>query len=223
MFCWLWPVLFGFCFGRLASMRIFNDKGYIATMNNSQLINQTSGLYEYYTPLAIIEAARKVLGTIELDPASSANANKTVRAIEFFDEAKDGLQQTWFGNVWMNHPFSRENNPKWINKLLGSYKAGTVESACCITYACTSEKWFQPLMGYPQCYLSPRTNYLLPDGTVKRGVTKGSVVTYFGDSMQQFCNAFEDLGNIMLPHSFLLAVTPGNDKQLLIKQPEEGL
>lgn len=45
-----------------------------------QHINQTSGDVEYYTPLAIIAAAHLVLGTIDLDRASSATANKRVKA-----------------------------------------------------------------------------------------------------------------------------------------------
>ena len=45
-----------------------------------QQINQTSGDVEYYTPPAIIEAARLVMGTIDLDPASSETANERVRA-----------------------------------------------------------------------------------------------------------------------------------------------
>ena len=45
-----------------------------------QRINQTSGDVEYYTPPSSLEAARLVLGTIDLDPASSAAANECVNA-----------------------------------------------------------------------------------------------------------------------------------------------
>ena len=94
----------------------------------------------------------------------------------------------------MNHPFGRGSNAAWINKLESEFACGNVIEACCITYACTSEVWFQPLLRRPQCFLSPRTNYLLPDGTVFRGVTKGSVVTYFGTRSNAFTDAFQDLG-----------------------------
>jgi hypothetical protein len=79
------------------------------------------------------------------------------------------------------------------------YEARNVIEACCITYACTSEQWFQPLHRYPQCYLSPRTNYLLPDGTVKKGVTKGSVVTYLGRNIRAFTEQFHQLGALKMP------------------------
>lgn len=48
-------------------------------MNSAQLINQDSGDVEYYTPAQIVEAARVVLGGIDLDPASSEAVNNRFR------------------------------------------------------------------------------------------------------------------------------------------------
>ena len=168
--------------------------------NPSKLINQTSGCVEYFTPQPIIEAARYCMGDITLDPASSRIANERVGASIYFDESIDGLSLTWAGKVWLNHPFGRKNNPLWINKLVSEFEKGNVKQACCITYACTSEKWFAPLFSRPMCFLQPRTNYILPDGTLKKGVTKGSVVTYFGpdDRVDWFCENFKKLGVIKL-------------------------
>ena len=161
-------------------------------MSNAQRLNQDSGNHEYYTPSEIIGAAREVMGRITLDPASSAQANKTVRADTFYSD--NGLDRAWFGRVWMNHPFSRKNNPLWINRLHNAYCQGEIEEGLCITYAATSEAWFQPLLLRRQCFLTPRTNYLLPNGTVKRGVTKGSVVTYFGPKQSLFSSVFRHFG-----------------------------
>lgn len=165
-------------------------------MDNAQRINQTSGKVEYYTPPSIIEAARKTMGRIDLDPCSSAKANETVKAKKFYSQ--DGLTRMWMGRVWMNHPFSRKENPLWVDKLIYEYKHGLVEAACCITFASTSEAWFTPLLRHPQCFLIPRTNYLLPNGEIFRGVTKGSVVTYLGKNVQLFREHFEKLGVIKI-------------------------
>ncbi|MBV7328403.1 hypothetical protein KFU94_09110 [Chloroflexi bacterium TSY] len=210
-------------------------------MNNAQRINQTSGKTEYYTPAEIVDAARSVMGGIDLDPASSAAANERVQALHFFNKADNGLSQRWFGRVWLNHPFGdpekpckkrcpkkrcdpsfadkekkpdkwrgyciREyhpGNPDWIDKLVNEYTLGRIEQACCITFASTSEKWFQPLFNYPQCYLSPRTDYFLPNGTKKKGVTKGSVVTYFGSDLKRFDRIFGKLGRVTIPAKMLL-------------------
>lgn len=163
-------------------------------MNAAQLINQDSGDFEYYTPIEIVDAAREVMGSIDLDPASSWDANAIVRADDYFDTAVDGLSTTWKGRVWMNHPFSKKGNPLWVNKLLEEYESGRVSQACCITFAATSEKWAQPLMHRPQCFLSPRTNYYLPDGTKKKGVSKGSMVTYLGGNVGKFREVFSQFG-----------------------------
>jgi len=167
-------------------------------VENHQQINQDSGNTEWYTPPHIIRAARLTMGGIDLDPASSEAANKRVGADHFFSEM--GLFWEWRGRVWMNHPFSRVGNKAWIEKLIEEYSAGRVSEACCITFAATSEKWFQPLMQFPQCYLSPRTQYMLPDGKVKKGVTKGSVVTYLGPNLSAFALNFDWLGAIKVAY-----------------------
>ncbi len=164
-------------------------------MSPSQAINQDSGNVEFYTPEAIVAAARVALGGgIDLDPASCTVANRTVKAARIFTRSTDGLSRKWSGRVWMNHPFQRGKNHLWINKLVASFEAGEVTEACCITYAVTSEKWFQPLIVRPQCFLFPRTNYRAPDGTIQTGATKGSAVTYFGKNHQRFATAFAHLG-----------------------------
>lgn len=165
-------------------------------MNNATLINQTSGKVEFWTPQPIIEAARETMGGIDLDPASCFEANLRVKADTFFDKSIDGLSREWFGRVWMNHPFGKDQNAKWINKLLAERLAGRITAACCITFASTSEKWFRPLLAWPQCYLYGRTNYFLPDGSRMMGCTKGSVVTYLGPDFYAFQRAFSAMGAV---------------------------
>lgn len=168
-------------------------------MNNALLINQTSGVTEWYTPPHIIDAVRAVLGTIDLDPASNEHANRWIKATKIYTKTDDGLKHDWYGHVWMNHPFGRNDNKRWIAKLIGSYMDGDVTEACCITYACTSETWFQPLFDYPQCWLYPRLNYVDADGCPVRGVTKGSVVTYLGKRPYLFARVFGRYGSVTMP------------------------
>lgn len=79
--------------------------------NAATLINQTSGKTEYGTPREFVDAARMVMGSIELDPASSPEFNMTVGADRFFTKEEDGLKQVWRAKtVWMNHPFHKQEN-----------------------------------------------------------------------------------------------------------------
>jgi hypothetical protein len=73
-----------------------------------QLINQTSGEVEYFTPIEIIEAATDCIGFIDLDPASCEEANKIVGARKIFTKKDDGLSRPWKSiTLWMNHPFGK--------------------------------------------------------------------------------------------------------------------
>lgn len=187
--------------------------------NNATLINQSSGDTEIYSPPFVIAAAREVMGRIDLDPASSKLANENIGATRWFGKEHNGLTKSWHGKVWMNHPFSAgwkactetcnrktcqkrgfhiyediPSNADWINKLVTEYESGPVYEACCISFASTSEAWFQPLLKRLQCFLSPRTNYYLPDGSLYSGVTKGSAITYFGRNPNKFRSVFEKYG-----------------------------
>ncbi len=70
-------------------------------MKHSALTN------EQYTPSHIVEMVREVLGSIDLDPATSLQANKTVRAERYWT-LEDGPEATfetaWEGNVFLNPP-----------------------------------------------------------------------------------------------------------------------
>lgn len=89
-------------------------------------VGQNSGENEWYTPAPIIEAARAVLGDIDLDPASTEAANSTVKAAQFFSAEDNGLDQAWHGRVWMNPPYSQPLVQQFADKLVTSVKAGDV-------------------------------------------------------------------------------------------------
>jgi hypothetical protein len=154
-------------------------------MNSHQLINQTSNSVEWYTPWEIIQCARRLMGTIDLDPFSCYMANNRPEgriANEYHDSDCNTLDHPWFGNVWMNHPFGRKYNTDCISKIVfeAERRDRVMSWGLCITFASTSEKWFAPLLRYPQFYFTGRINYLDPlTMQPARGVTKGSVLTCF--------------------------------------------
>lgn len=170
--------------------------------NNSQLIHADSGNVEWYTPWNIIECARALMGSIDLDPFSCAKANNRPEgrlANEYFIE--DGIDADWYGNVWMNHPFGREYNEKAIAKIVHEHTRSnpSMDQACCITFASTSERWFKPLLEYPQFFFTGRTNYL--DGATMqpvKGVTKGSVITFFPPRGMTYRDAVSKLHNAFI-------------------------
>jgi hypothetical protein len=57
---------------------------------------------EWYTPIPYVEAAGTVMGGIDLDPQSCAEANLTVQATRFLSKQDDCFRHSWFGRVWIN-------------------------------------------------------------------------------------------------------------------------
>ena len=162
-------------------------------------LNQDSGNVEWFTPPNLIGLARQVLGQIDLDVASCEAANEVVRATRYFTREDDGLSQDWFGNVFMNHPYGRDNR-KWIAKLISEFNWGYCDSAICVTWAATSEVWFRPLHSHAQCYLYGRQNFVPGKSGMKvSSPTKGICVTYLGTNRQAFASAFGALGAVKVP------------------------
>ena len=169
-------------------------------MNDASDIHHDSGNVEWFTPVEIIEAARATMGGIVLDPFSCAEANETVGASNYFTKEQDGLKQEWFGNVWMNHPYGRTTNGPCIQKALAEFASGRVKQLCCITYASTTERWFRPLMQFPQCFFHRRTAFREPGGRTISGAKKGCAVTYMGPHLDRFAANFAPFGTIKVPY-----------------------
>lgn len=156
---------------------------------------------EWFTPAALLDLARTLLETIDLDPASCAEANQRVRAARYITRAEDGLGQDWSGRVWLNPPYGRGGQELWSRKLMSCYYAGSVTEALLLVNAQTSERWFQPLWGFPLCFIRGRVRFERPDGTRGMSPTKGSAVAFLASSRRwgAFTELFSSLGHVVLP------------------------
>src|SRR5258707_14839507 len=67
-------------------------------------VQHSSRSDRWFTPVDIIERSRRVLGIIDLDPASEPAANERVKATTYYTEHNDGLYHTWSGSVFCNPP-----------------------------------------------------------------------------------------------------------------------
>lgn len=117
------------------------------------------------TPAYIIEAARRVMGTIDLDPASTPLANETVGADLFYTKEDDGLSRAWFGNVWLNPPFSHPLCEQFIDKLISEYEQGYVYQAIVLTNYSTGKWYHRLLKRFP--YVQPKHHDLHPNARIE--------------------------------------------------------
>lgn len=88
---------------------------------------------EWFTPRPFVEAAREVLGGIDLDPASHAEANRIVRARRFYDERANGLRRPWSGRVFLNPPGGLV--AEFWHRLIDAWEAGSIVGAIWIGYS----------------------------------------------------------------------------------------
>ena len=63
---------------------------------------------ESYIPSRPLSYIQRLFGYITLDVASSSVAQETVKASCYFSKQVQGLNFEWFGNVWVNPPYTTE-------------------------------------------------------------------------------------------------------------------
>jgi len=153
------------------------------------LIQHSSVTAEHYTPPEYIEAAREVMGGIDLDPASTPSVNEAhVRASAIMTKGDDGLMWPWNGRVWLNPPGGKlrrvaadndytqgyyesvEGGPGesaaavWWSKLAYEYHVGRVEQAIFLGFTLeilrTSQAACLWMGDYPFCIPSERIKFL---------------------------------------------------------------
>lgn len=155
---------------------------------------------EWYTPPKYIQAAHAVLGGIDLDPASSAEANEIVGAARYFTVADNAFLQEWGGRVWLNPPYGGEAGA-FVNRLTDEFYAGDVTAAIVLVNAhCTDTEWFRPLFNQLLCFTDHRIDFVAPAGREKKSSsTHGSVFAYFGEDIVGFVREFAQFGAVVRP------------------------
>jgi ParB family transcriptional regulator, chromosome partitioning protein len=186
------------------------DNGVIAVSQAAKIANLTeedqrkttaqlicsSASNEWYTPAPYIESARKVMGGIDLDPASCEFANRTVQVEKFFTKEDDGLKQEWFGRVWLNPPYGGLASD-FIEKLAEEYDAGTVTKAVVLVNANSAgTKWFQPLWDHTLCFTNHRVGFY-NEAVSTGGSTHSNIFIYLGPNRDSFASEFEKFGAIV--------------------------
>ena len=167
--------------------------------NPSPHVAQNSGENEWCTPPDFIESARIVMGSIDLDPASSETANRTVGASRFFTKEDDGTIRPWSGTVWMNPPYAQPLIATFSKKLAAEVDAGTINQAIALVNNATETSWFQAIhqRAAVACFPKSRIKFLGPDG--KPGAPlQGQVFLYFGPNLSDFLNEFSKHGECVV-------------------------
>jgi ParB family chromosome partitioning protein len=160
-------------------------------------VAKNSGQNEWYTPAAYIEAARAVLLNIDLDPASSDVAQRTVGASLYFTSNHDGLTKHWEGSVWLNPPYSQPLIGKFIQKLVEHVDGFDVIEAIVLVNNATETQWGQTLLERAAaiCFPSGRIRFVDPDGNLGAPLQGQMIVCIGTDALaDRFADHFSQFG-----------------------------
>jgi hypothetical protein len=163
---------------------------------NKPHVSFNSGNNEWYTPPEFIEAARKVMGKIDFDPASSEIANRTVKATKYCTAEDDGLLWAWGGKVWMNPPYAGELIGRFCFKLVDHFERGEIEEAIILVNNSTETAWFDRLIDCASAVVFPKTRVKFIDmnGKPSGAPLQGQAIIYLGRHGYKFIEAFSQFG-----------------------------
>ena len=142
----------------------------------TELVQHSSKTVEHFTPAPIVEAARRVLKAIDLDPASCPLAQEIVRAEAWYGPGspygENGLAEPWLGRVFLNPPGgkvsdeyaemgTRSNAALWWATLAEAWRTGEVEAAIFVGFTLEILRSAQALdvlqpLDFPLCVPSSR-------------------------------------------------------------------
>jgi hypothetical protein len=158
---------------------------------------------DWHTPLEYLEAARAVLGVIDLDPFSDEQANTRVKATRIITVADDGFTVSWADpetrTVWMNPPYTKGASSRVVDKFIEEYDYGSFDEAIVLMNSSTDTNWCQRLMKLSTalCFTQGRISFLSNDGKKSTGNTKGQIFFYIGPNIDLFQDIFEPIGLVL--------------------------
>lgn len=155
---------------------------------------------DWWTPAHIIDDARKVLGVIDLDPASNPKANETVQADHIYTIHNSGLNKRWWGRVWLNPPYGGRPAENFGRHLIRYFTKGDVtEAIVCLSSEVLTTIWFntvlQPHMG-AVAISHGRINFThgMPEVTSNSAPNHGTMLVYLGPNVDLFIEVFSRSG-----------------------------
>jgi len=179
-------------------------------MTNVQLSSRSD---EWYTPPYIIDLVHQVIGKPDLDPASSVQANETIKAGRILTKVDDALSCDWTNipiTVYLNPPGGKINNRSSValfwQKLMGLRTDGLLLEAIFMGFSLENLQVTQNLdclaiADFPIVIPSKRIKFVSPDGDYN-APTHSNVIAYIPgitNNTSKFTQVFSTLGKLMHP------------------------
>jgi phage N-6-adenine-methyltransferase len=152
---------------------------------------------EWYTPTEYVDLARKLMGEIDVDPATCEWAQARIKATTYYTKESNGMAHEWHGRVWLNPPYSYPDVEQFTSELRRQYENGITKEAVLLVNNCTDAGWFQELLRrYPVCFSDGRVKFERP-GASKFATRQGQAFFYLGQNIAGFRDVFSNVGTVL--------------------------
>ena len=157
----------------------------------------STGEVEWYTPVAIIESVRRVLGSIDTDPASCDAAQEIVQAKQYYTKETDGLEQQWTGSVFLNPPYAVPDINNFVDRAVAAIVRKECDQIIILTNNSSDTDWFQTLSLNCDlvCLTDGRVGFYNNHGETL-AARQGQALFYAGKNAEGFIAEFKDRGVI---------------------------
>ena len=160
---------------------------------------------EWGTPEIVLDAVREVFGGgIDLDPASSAEANKYVGAARVFTKEDNGpVNRLWWGDVFVNPPSGRPDRKslslpeQFWEVMKGNLK--NIDQGIYLGYNLELLRMCDGILQFPICVPDKRLKFVPLAGQKAGSPQHGNFITYVPgtvDRTDMFLNAFSKIGAV---------------------------
>lgn len=182
-----------------------------------QNAQHSSASVRWFSPDKIVEPGRVALGgTIDVDPASEALANETIRATRYITEDEDGLTAPWgVGvSVWLNPPGGKVDNRSlaglfWrrmmLERMAGNMSHGIFVAFSVELLQTTQSKDVPGCSEFLVCVPDKRIKFTRPEGPALSPTHANAIVYVRGtvDNSSVFVEQFKSVGSLLLGSEYI--------------------
>ena len=177
-------------------------------------IQHSSRNDSWRTPADIIDRARRVLQTIDLDPASDVEANERVQARRILTVNDDGLVSPWLVDrdaapltIWLNPPGGKRSNKSltalFWERLMCFRDSGHLQDAIFMAFSLEALQTTQAsgpgrrMIDFAFCVPKRRIAFDHPNDTSKRAPSHSNAIIYVPSKRNRtglFLEEFREVG-----------------------------
>jgi hypothetical protein len=169
---------------------------------------------QWHTPDEYLNAARELMGGIDIDPATDEKAQLRIKAKVYYTKETNGLDKPWMGRLWLGTPYAEGLINQFTDRAIEQYRMGNVTEGLILTHTNnTHYSYFQEILRACSaiCVVNDCIRWVkghedeekaaqaLGVSWIPEYTKHGNVVFYLGQKVNEFCGIFSKFGVCLCP------------------------